>query len=590
MTGPVVIPRSALPARESLRVEFKRDPAPGGLSDGELVAAVICLANTEGGDLYLGINDDGVVSGVVPGRDVTRIAAAVANRTTPRVVAEVEMLNVGGTDVIHVRVPRMPSTVMRTDGLYQRRLIKADGTPECVGMQPQEVSIRQSDPLRADGSADVVLEADLSDLDATERARMRRIIEEQPNADKRLLDMDAETFDDTLHLSADVDGRRVPTLTGLLLLGSPRALHRHVPFHQVAIQVFRGTEVTVNRIEQVALLSVLDDLDRQFATLPAEGELAVGLRRLPIPSVDADAFRETVLNAFAHRDYRRLGKVRVAFKDDELEVSSPGGLVAGVTVNRLLTTPPVHRNATLVNALTRLGLVEQSARGVDRIFEGQVRYGRPVPDYRDTTPELVLVRLSRARADRAFHAALLDLERDLEAKSTQQVLPIPSLRRGRLPVEWIIVLAALRRERRLTLAELAEALQRPEDNARRLLSEIESAGLVVPHGRTRARFYLLGARFLNLLNSDESATAAAGLPSVRQQEEAILSYAGAHGAIRRADVTRLLPLTEEQATDRLVAMATKEMLIRQGVGRGTFYVLPPHQRNGAGGGNGSNSP
>lgn len=52
---------SQLPTKESLTVEFKSDRK--GLSDGEIVLAAVCLANAEGGKLYIGIENDGTVTG-----------------------------------------------------------------------------------------------------------------------------------------------------------------------------------------------------------------------------------------------------------------------------------------------------------------------------------------------------------------------------------------------------------------------------------------------------------------------------------------------------------------------------------------------
>ncbi len=69
-----------IPRKVNLTVEFKSDRKL--LSDRDLVEAVICLANTEGGDLYLGVEDNGEPTGVhrKHGRPV-RIAALIANRT-----------------------------------------------------------------------------------------------------------------------------------------------------------------------------------------------------------------------------------------------------------------------------------------------------------------------------------------------------------------------------------------------------------------------------------------------------------------------------------------------------------------------------
>jgi len=69
---------------ETLDVEFKSDIK--GLADRDLVAAVIAMANTEGGLILLGVEDDGTVTGVQPGHlDTTGLNAMIANRTSPSV-------------------------------------------------------------------------------------------------------------------------------------------------------------------------------------------------------------------------------------------------------------------------------------------------------------------------------------------------------------------------------------------------------------------------------------------------------------------------------------------------------------------------
>lgn len=51
-----------IPNSESLTVEFKSDRKR--LSDAELVEVLVCLANTEGGEPWLGVEDDGQVTGL----------------------------------------------------------------------------------------------------------------------------------------------------------------------------------------------------------------------------------------------------------------------------------------------------------------------------------------------------------------------------------------------------------------------------------------------------------------------------------------------------------------------------------------------
>lgn len=69
-----------IPNSESLTVEFKSDRKR--LSDAELVEALVCLANTEGGELWLGVEDDGQATGLhADHMALTGLAGMVAART-----------------------------------------------------------------------------------------------------------------------------------------------------------------------------------------------------------------------------------------------------------------------------------------------------------------------------------------------------------------------------------------------------------------------------------------------------------------------------------------------------------------------------
>lgn len=130
-----------LPARESLTVEFKSDRGP--LPDRELIAAVVCLANTEGGELWIGVEDDGTPTGLAPQhRRVGGIAALVANRTVPSQGVRVESVDTDGGPVARIEVPKSPRLVATSDGLLQRRRVGADGNPECVPLYPHEIDRR----------------------------------------------------------------------------------------------------------------------------------------------------------------------------------------------------------------------------------------------------------------------------------------------------------------------------------------------------------------------------------------------------------------------------------------------------------------
>ena len=164
-----------IPEREGLTIEFKSDQGP--LPDSELVTAVVCLANTDGGDLYVGVENDGTVTGLHPQhRNVIGVAALIANRTSPSISVRSELLEVEGLPVARIQVPRADSIVSTSDGLVQRRRLQADGTPICVPFYPHEFAQRQSDLRRLDYSALPVAGATVADLDPLERERLRQIV------------------------------------------------------------------------------------------------------------------------------------------------------------------------------------------------------------------------------------------------------------------------------------------------------------------------------------------------------------------------------------------------------------------------------
>lgn len=125
---------------------------------------------------------------------------------------------------------------------------------------------------------------------------------------------------------------------------------------------------------------------------------------------DTDALREALNNALVHRDYACLDPVRMCWQDDELVISNPGGFVEGVTLDTLLTTEPKPHNPRLADAFKRIGLVERTGRGVDLIYSGMLRFGRPAPDYSESRPELVKLTISTEPADLAFVRLVLEEE------------------------------------------------------------------------------------------------------------------------------------------------------------------------------------
>lgn len=544
-----------LPTHETLTIEFKSDRKK--LADSDLLAAVVCLANTAGGELWLGVEDDGTPTGLHPDHQMPNaLVGLIAARTSPSLVVTVDVVEVQNVRVACLHVPQAHSATATTAGVYLRRRLKFDGSPECVPLLPHEFVSRSTTLGQLDLSAQPVQGAQLGDFDPLERERLRQNIQYY-GGDRILLELDDEALDGALGLTRRTsDGSRIPTLLGLLLLGREAALRQFVPSHELAFQVLEREEVRFNEFRRFPLLKLLDWLETSFHPFNPERELQVGLFRVPVPQVDRAAFREAIANAVIHRDYTRLGAVHVRLDDDGLTISNPGGLVEGVTLHNLLTTEPRPRNPALADAMKRIGLVERSGRGVDLIYRGLLRFGRPKPDYRRTDTVNVILKLSTAEADLNFLKMVVDEE-------SQSGNP--------LPIDSLIALAVLRELRRITSEELAQHLQKDMDQAKRVLESLHEAGLVQAHGVNKGRSYTLSAGVYQVLGDKAAYTRQVGFSSL-QNEQLVLNYVAQHGQISRSEAMELCRLSEGQAKALLKKLTVSKQLQMKGAGSGSFYI------------------
>ena len=539
---------------ETLTVEFKSDQKC--TPDRELVAAIVALTNTEGGDLYLGVEDDGAVTGLHANhRDTTGLSALIANRTNPPVSVRGELLDYKGTPVARIRVPKSRQLVSTSEGLLQRRRLLASGKPEAVPFYPQEFSQRQSSLGLMDPSAMPLSSLSPDILNPLERQRLREAIRRY-GGDSSLLPLADNELDGALGLIASVQGIQCPTLAGLLILGREETLRQHVPAHEVAFQVLEGTDVRVNEFFRKPLLHAFEEIERLFTARVSEKEVQVGLFRVPIPNFERRAFREALVNALVHRDYARLGAVHVRFDDDGLTISNPGGFVEGVTLENLLVTEPRPRNPLLADISKRIGLAERTGRGIDRIFEGLLRYGRPAPNYGHSNATSVIVQMSNAESDLDFLELVLR-----EEERTGRPMPLDSL----------IVLSLLRQERRLTTGDLASSTQKSEQETRAVLERLAESGLVEAHGAGRGRTYTLSVKVYRKAGQKSGYVRQVGFDPI-QQEQMVLQYIDTHGFIKRAEVTDLCRISNDQAYRLLKRLKNRELVIQKGQSKGASYV------------------
>ncbi len=545
----------AIPERESLTVEFKSDLRR--LADAELVAAAVCLANTDGGAIYLGVEDDGTITGLhAEHRNLAGLSAMIANRTSPPLSVRATTLLEADAPVARIEVPRSLRPVATSDGLLQRRRLQADGTPQCQPFYPHEFAGRQSDLGLLDYSALPIVGASEADFDPLERERLRQMIERY-GGDRTLLALSDEELDGALGFMRHEAGVRTPTVTGLLVLGREGAIRQHLPTHEVAFQVLDGTTVRANDFYRGSLLRIFERVYEQFLARVTEDELQFGLFRVPVPSYDQRAFREALVNALIHRDYTRLGAIHVRWEQDGIVVSNPGGFVEGVTLENLLVTEPRPRNPSLADAIKRIGLAERTGRGVDLIYQGLLRYGRPAPDYSRSDRHLVLVALPGGEADFGLLRTILT-----EEQRSQSTLPIDAL----------IALTQLRDQRRIDAQSLARAIQRDEATARRVLERLVEDGLVEAHSIGAGRTYTLSSSIYQQFGQTAEYVRQEAFSDI-QRDQMIQRYVELNGKITRQEVMTLCRVGADKAKRLLDRLTRRHILQRVGSNRATYYVL-----------------
>jgi len=389
-----------IPEKESLLVEFKSYLK--GFSDDDLTEAVVCMANSQGGDLYLGIEDDGSVTGLQPKhQDPEGIVALIENKTVPPLHTNAFLFDFETIPYLKIEIPKANTIVSTTKGMTVRRRLKMDGTPECTPFFPHEFIQRESDLGLLDYSSRTIDEADMNDIDTFGIMYLRDVIKRNSN-EKYLTSLQDEELLKALELVKEQDSSLKPTLTGLLLIGKDESIHRYIPTHEVAFQVLKEHRVIINHHFRSSLLKIIAKIEDLFMSQVEEDEIQIGLVRQAIPNFDMSAFREAFINALVHRDYSKMGTVLLQIDDYGLTITNPGGFMEGVTLENLIHIQPMPRNRSLVDVVKRIGYTERTGRGIDAIFYGQLRYGRPIPDYSDSTSQQVTVFLSNQKPDFAF--------------------------------------------------------------------------------------------------------------------------------------------------------------------------------------------
>lgn len=537
-------------AGENLTTEFKTH-----VNDRELTKAVACLANGEGGVLLVGVDDDGTVVGARPRHGATtepeRVAALIQNTTEPALPVGVTLHEIDGHEVVRIEVPRAdPGPVGTKEGLYTKRVIDTTGQPQCLPMTAHEIVSMGMVMRGQDYAAAVARDATMRDLDPHEFDRFRALCRTSGDGLGDLADADILKALGLVPLSAPV------SLGAVLAFGREDSVRRWVPNAEFLFQDLRTQGSTSNERIVGPLLRVAETVAKLIDERNDATELMVGIHRVEVPLIPSATRREAVANALVHRDYAALGPTVLQLTDSEFTVSNPGGLPPGVTITNILDQSR-PRSPILAALFKRAGLVERRGKGVNDMFEQQLRAGRDAPDYSRSTPDSVVVTVPLGTAD-------LDLVRFLLTWEDERQHP--------LSLDELRVVHEVKSFGSATSAEVAGSLSMLATTTRRVTTHLTEVGILEARGNGRSRKFHLTARFYDLAQDRNAYVRVKGADPF-QQERMILDYVGAYGSITRSQAALLCQTSPQQARATLKHLVDDGQLFLVGERRGARYVL-----------------
>ena len=313
---------------------------------------IVAFANTKGGKIYIGIDDDGKVVGLNNIKeDIEALSGMIREgiKSDLTLYTNIEQTIIEGKNVIVLNVMEgvnkpyyLSDKGLKTTGVYLRYgNTSAPASEEVIKKLIVE-------------SQNVSFESIVSKNQNLNFEYLNNIFR------KHNIELDDNKYK-TLNLKS-LDG--MYTNLGLLLSDE-------CPF-SIKCAIFNGN----NKLEfqdrkefNGSLLNQVSDAFEYLSLFNRTKGKIVGLERIDIKDYPEFALRETLLNAVIHRDYNFSGSILISLFDDRIEITSLGGLVKGIDIEDIYNGISETRNPDLANIFYRLKYVESFGTGIERIID-----------------------------------------------------------------------------------------------------------------------------------------------------------------------------------------------------------------------------
>lgn len=458
---------------ETDKIEFKVDIPD---KSEKYMKTVVAFANGTGGKLIFGVeNNTWRVTGF--GKDevflkMDAITNAICDSCEPKISPSIGVQEIDGRAVIEVEIlpGMMRPYYIKSKGMIEGTYIRVGGTTRhAERYQVQELILegqnRHFDCQPVEGLA--ASEQDIARLCASlKTVALRHTLTEAEKATVRDVTPNVLLSWGVL---AEKAGVLVPTNAYALLTGQMQ----NQPVIQCA--VFKGVDRAyfVDRREFGGSIQEQVDAAYQYVLEKINRGMKIkGMYRQDVFELPPDSVRELIANSVAHRSYLEPGNIQVALYDDRLEVTSPGMLLNGVSIEKMMEGYSKIRNRAIANAFSYMKIIEKWGSGIPRILRECEEYGLPKP-------------------------ALVDFEGDFRVNMYRQTaeavgtIDTISDTIGTIDADAEKLLAAIRQNPDITQKELQQESGFSLRTVKRLMADMQNKGIIVRAGNNRTGQWLV---------------------------------------------------------------------------------------------------